>query len=274
MMCIPKEEHIKLRYLLVFNTATAISASIITDNMELKEHYYNYIGKLKAKDAIELQKRIAKRIGLLGEEAKLSGNKGAHNMKEAKVKSSLGDEDSDPADNFDKEDKKKGDVPKVFVSKLTGQPHTKLWNEYTSLVASDNLKVSSVSVKDDCCVWRVIIDTLRHSMHEGLRQDFARIRSMGSDREEIEFELRFTDNYPMSPPLIRVVKPRLKTQGGIVAEGGRIGLDILRRENWAAETSMETLLINILAICFEEARIDMERWNVEYNMKEVIPLCL
>lgn len=86
------------------------------------------------------------------------------------------------------------------------------------------------------------------------------------------FELVFTDDYPKIPPLVRVAKPRLKVQGGILVGGGRISLDILRKDNWLAETSMETLLINVVAILFEEASIDMERWNVEYDMKEAIAL--
>lgn len=180
-MCIPKEEHIKLRYLLVFSAETPINSSLVTDNLGLKEHYYNYIGKLKAKDAIELQERIAKRTGLRGEEIKLPGTKGVRRVEEVKMKPSLGDEDGSSIDGFDKEDKKDGDVSKIFVSKLTGQPHTRLWNEYTSLIASDNLKVSSVSVKeDDCCIWRVTVDALKHPMHEGLRLDFAKIKSLGS----------------------------------------------------------------------------------------------
>lgn len=84
----------------------------------------------------------------------------------------------------------------------------------------------------------------------------------------MELELRFRRNYPDSAPRIRVVRPRLECKNPTVTKAGTISLDILNRAMWTPEVSVEMILLNILVMCFEDARLDMSSWNVKYSLEE------
>ena len=62
----------------------------------------------------------------------------------------------------------------------------------------------------------------------------------------ITLEVTFPDGYPMSPPFIRVVKPRLLRYmnggGGHVTAGGGICMEILTTSKWDAQYTIEGLL--------------------------------
>jgi hypothetical protein len=171
-MCIQKEEYIKLRYLLVFNAASAHSISITIDKMELKEHYYNYIGKLKAKNEVELQERIMKKMEMqIQETAGLVASKGKEEIKAKYQKGT-----TELMEDLDR-DIKKGDLARLFVSKTTGLKYTNLWVDFTNLIISENLKATSVTIKGtDCFTWRVIINVEKHEVNKSLKADFLVIK--------------------------------------------------------------------------------------------------
>ena len=73
----------------------------------------------------------------------------------------------------------------------------------------------------------------------------------------IVLEMRFTNQYPFSPPFIRVVKPRFlpfnQGGGGHVTEGGAICMELLTNTGWSAVTSIDSVLLQVqLAMCEEE----------------------
>ncbi|RMZ89533.1 hypothetical protein DV736_g3237, partial [Chaetothyriales sp. CBS 134916] len=73
----------------------------------------------------------------------------------------------------------------------------------------------------------------------------------------IALEMRFTNQFPFSPPFIRVVKPRFLPfsagGGGHVTEGGAICMELLTNTGWTAVTSIEMVLLQVqLAISDEE----------------------
>ncbi|KAG9776209.1 hypothetical protein KCU88_g4945, partial [Aureobasidium melanogenum] len=73
----------------------------------------------------------------------------------------------------------------------------------------------------------------------------------------IVLEMRFSNQFPFSPPFIRVVKPRFlpfaQGGGGNVTEGGAMCMEVLTNNGWSAAQSIESLLLQVrLAICDEE----------------------
>ncbi|EXJ67787.1 uncharacterized protein A1O5_09133 [Cladophialophora psammophila CBS 110553] len=73
----------------------------------------------------------------------------------------------------------------------------------------------------------------------------------------IVMEMRFTSQYPFSPPFIRVVKPRFlpfnRGGGGNVTDGGAMCMEVLTNNGWSASLSVESLLLQVrLVICDTE----------------------
>jgi len=173
-MCITKEEYIKLRYLLVFDSSSTHNVNITTDKLELHKHYYNYIGKLRTKSEVELQERIMKKMEIQNKEDP-AVNLAILKSKE-EVKASYPKKVDGVLESFEG-DIKKTDLTKVFVSKATGQEHKELLADYTNLIISDNIKATSVSIKDNnCFIWRVIINAEKHEVHKDLKADFMVIK--------------------------------------------------------------------------------------------------
>ncbi|KAG0634608.1 hypothetical protein HOY80DRAFT_1005016 [Tuber brumale] len=62
-------------------------------------------------------------------------------------------------------------------------------------------------------------------------------------------EFRFGPNFPMSPPFVRVVRPRFlalaEGGGGHVTAGGALCMELLTNSGWSAASSMESVLLQI-----------------------------
>jgi len=65
----------------------------------------------------------------------------------------------------------------------------------------------------------------------------------------ILLEFRFGPNFPMSPPFVRVVRPRFLSLaeggGGHVTAGGALCMELLTNSGWSAASSMESVLLQI-----------------------------
>ncbi|GAM89935.1 hypothetical protein ANO11243_079750 [Dothideomycetidae sp. 11243] len=67
--------------------------------------------------------------------------------------------------------------------------------------------------------------------------------------ESIVMEMRFGASYPMSPPFIRVIRPRFlgfqQGGGGHVTYGGAMCMELLTNDGWTAATSLEAVLLQV-----------------------------
>ena len=94
----------------------------------------------------------------------------------------------------------------------------------------------------------------------------------------IELEIRFGPDFPMTPPFVRIVRPRLlqfmNGGGGHVTAGGSICMDLLTMSGWNPIYRMEAILIQIhLALSSIEpkpARLDGSNWDKPYSLNEAI----
>ncbi len=80
----------------------------------------------------------------------------------------------------------------------------------------------------------------------------------------IVLELRFTNNFPFSPPFVRVVRPRFlpfnSGGGGHVTAGGAICMELLTNNGWLVTSTIESVLLQIrMAMSSSErpARLEM-----------------
>lgn len=67
--------------------------------------------------------------------------------------------------------------------------------------------------------------------------------------KSIVLEVRFTTNYPISPPFVRVIRPRFlpfaSGGGGHVTAGGAICLELLTNSGWSPVSSIESVLLQV-----------------------------
>ncbi|PLB38650.1 putative ubiquitin conjugating enzyme [Aspergillus candidus] len=94
----------------------------------------------------------------------------------------------------------------------------------------------------------------------------------------IVLEIRFPPQFPMSPPFVRVVRPRFVMWsaggGGHVTAGGAMCLELLTGSGWLAGSSIESILIQVrMALTNLDpvpARLDMRLANVDYTVQEAV----
>ena len=70
-----------------------------------------------------------------------------------------------------------------------------------------------------------------------------------ADLTSIVLEMRFTENFPYSPPFVRVVRPRflpfMAGGGGHVTAGGAICMELLTNNGWLVTNTIESVLLQI-----------------------------
>ena len=87
--------------------------------------------------------------------------------------------------------------------------------------------------------------------------------------EDIELEVLFPERYPISPPFMRIKKPRFKYRTGHITLGGSICMELLTTQGWLPSMTMKKLLLQINMLFIDgEAELDLNKWNVEYSLSE------
>ncbi|KAJ3515034.1 hypothetical protein NM208_g15011 [Fusarium decemcellulare] len=95
----------------------------------------------------------------------------------------------------------------------------------------------------------------------------------------IVLELRFGASYPISPPFVRVVRPRFlpfaQGGGGHVTAGGAICSELLTNSGWSPALSLEKVFIEVrtnLCDIDPPARLDSSsnREVIDYNILEAV----
>ncbi|OAA32645.1 Ubiquitin-conjugating enzyme/RWD-like protein [Moelleriella libera RCEF 2490] len=94
----------------------------------------------------------------------------------------------------------------------------------------------------------------------------------------IVLEVRFTSSFPISPPFVRVIRPRFlpfsQGGGGHVTAGGAICSEMLTNSGWSPAMSMEKVFLQIrLGLCDTERPARLEKvssLSQDYGFREAI----
>lgn len=94
----------------------------------------------------------------------------------------------------------------------------------------------------------------------------------------IVLEIRFGREFPISPPFIRIIRPRFlpfaEGGGGHVTAGGAMCLELLTNSGWSPANSMESVILQVrMAICNLDpvpARLARFHANTDYGIDEAI----
>ncbi|KAI2462778.1 hypothetical protein F4781DRAFT_177303 [Annulohypoxylon bovei var. microspora] len=95
----------------------------------------------------------------------------------------------------------------------------------------------------------------------------------------IVLEIRFLRAFPMSPPFVRVIRPRflpfMDGGGGHVTIGGALCMELLTNSGWSPANSLESVLLQVrMAICSEEPRparlMSTRDYQRDYDVAEAV----
>lgn len=117
-------------------------------------------------------------------------------------------------------------------------------------------------------VWKVVFEIMKYEISPDLKADFALLGNKLGKSPYIEYEVLFSDDYPISPPFFRVVFPRFKYQTGHVTVGGSICMQSLTPSGWTSARSIESYFVEILSLLNEGgARLDVNNLQA-YSLYE------
>ncbi|KAH8293196.1 hypothetical protein KR044_011291 [Drosophila immigrans] len=121
----------------------------------------------------------------------------------------------------------------------------RLMKELRIIYRSDTFKENMYSVElvnDSVYEWNVSINTVDKDSQ--LSADMFHLKQIDGEGV-IKLNFTFNDNYPFSPPFVRVVYPIIV--GGYVLSGGAICMELLANSGWNSAYTVEALIIQIAA---------------------------
>ena len=93
-------------------------------------------------------------------------------------------------------------------------------------------------------VYQWIVELHSFESHLPLAKD---LKSKGL--KSVIMEIRFGKDYPMSPPFVRVIRPRflsfMQGGGGHVTVGGALCMELLTNSGWSAVSNIESVLLQV-----------------------------
>ena len=103
-------------------------------------------------------------------------------------------------------------------------------------------------------VYQWIIELHSFDAHLPLAKDLK-----AKDLKSVVLEIRFSQEYPISPPFVRVIRPRFvgfaAGGGGHVTAGGALCMELLTNSGWSAVANIESVLLQVrLAISSTDPR--------------------
>jgi len=152
---------------------------------------------------------------------------------------------------------------KQMEIKASSKGHKKLMMEYTNIQKNDSNKLGFIVEprEDNFFIWDVKIFKF-----DG---DFPIAKDMQKyNIKEIHMEIIFPQQYPFSPPFVRIVTPRFQYQTGHITNAGSICFELLTPKAWSPVYSIESLIVQIKAMIIEgDGRLD-KNYNIPYTLQE------
>lgn len=86
--------------------------------------------------------------------------------------------------------------------------------------------------------------------------------------QAIKMEIRFEDQYPITPPFIRIIEPIFQFRTGNITLGGSICTELLTKQGWSPAYNIESTLIQIKATILETGKLDHSKVGQKYSLEE------
>ncbi|KAF0309599.1 Ubiquitin-conjugating enzyme E2Q-like protein [Amphibalanus amphitrite] len=115
----------------------------------------------------------------------------------------------------------------------------KEYREITRSVARQQEPAFTVELVNDCLYeWNIHLFNIDRT--SDLWRDMRELRIRG-----IQLNMVFPENFPFSPPFLRLLSPRIER--GFVMEGGAICMELLTPRGWASAYTIEAIIMQLAA---------------------------
>ncbi|CAM9261604.1 unnamed protein product [Choristocarpus tenellus] len=90
-----------------------------------------------------------------------------------------------------------------------------------------------------------------------LQKDMERLKKE-ANVDHIRLQMTFKDDYPFSPPFVRIVYPRFKKATGYIIDGA-FCMELLTNQGWTPTNDIESVVVQVRAqMVVGKARIDFD----------------
>jgi len=134
----------------------------------------------------------------------------------------------------------------------TGKGAERIMSEFKHILASNPEKngYSVEPVDDNMYLWEIKL--FDFDPKDPIAQDMKKMKI-----KHIILNVVFPQNYPFSPPYVRVIRPRFQYLTGHVTIGGSVCMEILTNKSWTPANSIEAIIVSLRAELVEGgARLD------------------
>ncbi|KAL5022647.1 hypothetical protein ScPMuIL_001802 [Solemya velum] len=109
---------------------------------------------------------------------------------------------------------------------------------------------------DNLFVWDVQLKDFPDDTRLG--KDLRKYATKHKREPVLQLEMQFPGDYPMSPPFVRLIRPRLAFLSGHVTIGGSICMEMLTKSGWRPCNDIESILVQVRSEIMSdpEARLD------------------
>ena len=266
---IPNDKDVIIRYLLVFQQGS--SANCDANRLNLDAHLARYEAQVQEIRQAARSERIEKAIAKARAREEMAAKAEAYFQQQQKEKAAAVALNSEPEVTLAPEKETK---LKALERQMAGQGSVaatkRLLNEYRYLCTSKECTGISVEFeRENIYVWLVSLDITQFEVPPELKKDFVTYAKQTKSRESLDFEVRFSPNFPFSPPFLRIVKPRFAFHTGHVTVGGSICMQSLTPSGWIPVRTVESVFIEILFNMGEGgARLDLSCLGQSYSLEE------
>ncbi|XP_065827559.1 ubiquitin-conjugating enzyme E2 Q1-like [Oscarella lobularis] len=109
---------------------------------------------------------------------------------------------------------------------------------------------------DNLFIWRVKLTKFEKGSL--LARDLDKYAAQYKREPVVEMEMKFPKDYPMSPPFVRVIRPRFKFLTGHVTIGGSVCMELLTRSGWRPTVDIESVLVQIHSEMISDTRAQLD----------------
>jgi len=155
------------------------------------------------------------------------------------------------------------EVKDVVNKQYSKKSRNKIMMEYKRITKTPdpNLKYDIDVDPDNIYIWLI---RLKNPGQGKVSDDMIKY-----DINQIEIEIRFPDNYPFSPPFLRVVGPRFLHLTGHITISGSWCNELLTEKGWSPACSIDTIIAVFITELLEGGgRIDPLKYHVKYTYEE------
>lgn len=141
-------------------------------------------------------------------------------------------------------------------------------------LCDDGLKFNFKLIGDSINIWNITLpmaDNFRDVDYDpnSNKQPAIYKDAIKYNVENLVIEITFPENYPFSPPFVRVVSPKFKYMTGHITVGGSVCTELLTQGGWIMTTSVISLILMLKQNMYNgNARIDENQLGQVYGYQE------